>query len=249
MFFYCIERPPRSWIPSQKFPLGVSLRALSRASSVCLGARKHRREAQSSTSPSQNKYRRPSFARAPSRSQFGDSFLRKLRFALVSRLGRSKYWLRQPFFDLIAKLLGSCCAPLNRWLWAHIERAQVLARESHGAFYLPQQLLPRPKGTAGQPVFLDICTSSLYFGIQLEYVACLMHCELEELGNHLEHTAIRTCNLESTAVKYVAHARPDGHFSGLGETTVPWFRNRSAKYETCLTPTRFSTRCRPRRIV
>ena len=43
-------------------------------------------------------------------------------------------------------------APPHRCPWAHIARVQVLARESHGAFFLPRQLLPRAKGTAGQTV-------------------------------------------------------------------------------------------------
>ena len=47
----------------------------------------------------------------------------------------------------------------------------------------------------------DIPTSSLDSTIQLDYVACLLHCELGELGNHLEYVAIRTCNLDSTAAK------------------------------------------------
>ena len=83
---------------------GVSLRALSRASSVCLGAREYRREARSSTSSPHQKYRRPSFAPAPSRSQFGDFFLRKHRLALVSRLGSSVSWLRQPLFEAYRKV-------------------------------------------------------------------------------------------------------------------------------------------------
>ena len=41
--------------PTSEIPLGVSLRALSRAPSVCLGARNHRREARNSTSPPHKK--------------------------------------------------------------------------------------------------------------------------------------------------------------------------------------------------
>ena len=57
----------------------------------CLGAQKHREEALSSTSPPHQKSRRSSwFARAPSRSQFGDSSLREHRLALMhGRLGRN----------------------------------------------------------------------------------------------------------------------------------------------------------------
>ena len=56
---------------------------LTRVSSVCLGARKHRREARTCSSSPHQEYRRSSFARAPSRSQFGDSSLRKLRREMV----------------------------------------------------------------------------------------------------------------------------------------------------------------------
>ena len=48
--------------------------------------------------------RRSGFARAPSRSQFGDSFLRELRLALVSRLGSSESWLRRPVFEAYYKI-------------------------------------------------------------------------------------------------------------------------------------------------
>ena len=80
-------------------PLGVSPRALSRASSVSLGARKHRREALSSKCSPHQKSRRSCFARAPSESKLGDSFLRELRLALVPRVGSSNSWLRQPCFE------------------------------------------------------------------------------------------------------------------------------------------------------
>ena len=55
----------------------------------CLGARKYRREALSSTSSPHQKSRRSScFALAPSRSQFGDSYLREHRLTLMhGRLG------------------------------------------------------------------------------------------------------------------------------------------------------------------
>ena len=51
------------------------------------------------------KSRRSFFARARSRSHFGDSFLRELRLALVSRLGSSESWLRRPCFEAFEKLL------------------------------------------------------------------------------------------------------------------------------------------------
>ena len=43
-------------------------------------------------------------------------------------------------------------APPHRCPWAHISLKQVLARESHGAFFLPRQLLPRANGTATKTV-------------------------------------------------------------------------------------------------
>ena len=50
---------------------------------------------------------------------------------------------------------GAADASPHRCPWAHIVRVQVLARESHGAFFLSRQLLLRckwsKKGTAGQP--------------------------------------------------------------------------------------------------
>ena len=35
-----------------------------------------------------------------------------------------------------------------------------------------------------------------------KHVVCLLNCELEELGNHLEHVSIHTCNLECAAVNH-----------------------------------------------
>ena len=74
----------------------------------------------------------------------------------------------------------------------------LLARESHGAFFLPRQLLnlfvQRERQTASETPSSKKHVSSIQF-------ACLLHCELEELGNHLEHVAINICNLESTAAK------------------------------------------------
>ena len=56
----------------------------------CLRARKHRGEAQSSTS---------------SPHEFPEGgLLRELRLALVSRLGSSMPWLRQPFFEAFRKI-------------------------------------------------------------------------------------------------------------------------------------------------
>ena len=49
MFFLPVHRTAASELdPTSEIPLGVSLRALSRASSACFGSREHRREARSS---------------------------------------------------------------------------------------------------------------------------------------------------------------------------------------------------------
>ena len=114
-------------------------------------------------------------------------------------------------------------APPHRCSWAHIARQQVLARESHGAFFLRRELLPReseppgnpsPRGQGWHKQFLDLpyeapcklnsmfyldtaplmkhlfpidtSTSSLCSMIKLEYVACLLHCEIEGSGGSLE---------------------------------------------------------------
>ena len=90
--------------PISENPLGVCPRALLRASSVCLGARGHRGGALSSASSPHQKYRRSRFVRAPSRSHFGDNFLRRHRLALVSRLGSSRSWLRQSCFEAQRKI-------------------------------------------------------------------------------------------------------------------------------------------------
>ena len=42
---------------------------------------------------------------------------------------------------------------------------------------------------------------ALYSTNQLEHVACLLDGELEKLGFHLEHAAIRNWNLESTTIR------------------------------------------------
>ena len=109
--------------PILKIPLGVSIRALSRASSVFLGARKHRREAPSSTSTPHQKYRRSSFARAPSRSQ-----LATVAFAIFDCFSLTNWKLEveaAPFFlrCLSQNSSKAADAPPHRCPWAHIERA------------------------------------------------------------------------------------------------------------------------------
>ena len=124
-----------------EIPLGVSLRALSRVSGIRFGGRKNRREAPGFTSSPHQKHSRSSFARAPSRSQFGESFLRQLRLDLVvTRLGSPESWLRQPFFEAHGNIFSGAdnSPPPYDCPWAHIERVRVLARESHGVFFLPR---------------------------------------------------------------------------------------------------------------
>ena len=139
--------------PISKIYLGINLRALSQASSVFLRSRDHRREAPSSTSSPHQKCRRSSFARAPSRSQFGDSFLREPRLALVSRLGSSKSWLRQPFFEAYRKILrkllmGHLTVVLG--LTLNVHRCSLARAKGPLSSY--GELLPRAKGTTGRTV-------------------------------------------------------------------------------------------------
>ena len=56
--------------------------------------------------------------------------------------------------------------------------------------------------------------------IQLEYAACLLHCELGKLKNNLDHMDMYTCNLESTAVRYVTRRKLFGARSDIF-TIVP----------------------------
>ena len=64
---------------------------------------------------------------------------------VISRLGSSKSWLRQPFFDVYP-----AAAPPHRCPLAHIKLLQVLAREGHGAFFLSRQPLPRESERPGE---------------------------------------------------------------------------------------------------
>ena len=92
----------------------------------------------------------PSFARAPSRSQFGESFFRKTRLALVSRLGSPESWLRQSAFDayrrIAWKILMMRHPIVVLGLTFNVHRCS-LARatglfSSHGSFRLVQRERP-----------------------------------------------------------------------------------------------------------
>ena len=143
MILYSIERPPRNSIPPQNFPKRKPSRFVS---SICLGAREHRGEAVSSRSFPHQESRRSCFARAPSRPKFGDSFLRELRLALISRLGSSLSWLREPFFEAYRKISRKLLMHhviVVRGLTLHGYRCS-LARatgpfSSHGNFCLVQR--------------------------------------------------------------------------------------------------------------
>ena len=87
-----------------KNPLGVSPRALSRASRFCLEARKHRGDALSSKSSPHRKSRRAASPEHPAGRNLARVFFCKLQTAFVSRLGSSKSWLRQPFFVAYCKI-------------------------------------------------------------------------------------------------------------------------------------------------
>ena len=62
--------------------------------------------------------------------------------------------------------------------------------------------------------------------IQLKYVACLLHSELNELGNHLEYLAMHTCNVEGKAVGHVTRHQTQttqtSTISGLRATLVSY---------------------------
>ena len=146
MIFYCIERPPRELDPISEIPLGVSPRALSRASGFCIGARKHRGEALSSISSPHQNSRRSCFARALSRLLFCVTFLRKLRLALVSRLGSSESWLRKPFFEAhrkIARELLMRHLIFDLGLTFHVHRCSLPRAKKK---FLARKLLSRCKG-------------------------------------------------------------------------------------------------------
>ena len=178
--------------------MSVSPRALSRASSVCLRAPKYRAEALSSASSTHQKPSRSCLARAPGRSQFGDNWFRELRVALVPRLGSSKSWLRQPCFEAhhkIARKMLMRHLIFILGLTLHMYRCSFTSPTgpfpAHGSSFLVQ----RERQTVSETELLKKHVSS----IQL---ACLLHCEIGDLGNHLEHVAIRRCNLETIAVKW-----------------------------------------------
>ena len=139
--------------PISEFSLGVRPRAFSRVSSVYLGAREHRGEALISTSSPQQMSRRPRFARAQSRSKTGDSCLRMIPLALVSRLGCSKSWLRNPCFETYRKNAQKMPMrhPIVVFGLVYCARVQALARESNGAYVPQRQLLPRERERLGNP--------------------------------------------------------------------------------------------------
>ena len=89
--------------PISEIPLGLSPRALSRASSVCLGARKHRGKALSSTCPLTRSLAGLASLERPAGRNLGGHFLRKHRLALISRVGSSRSWLLQPCLEAYQK--------------------------------------------------------------------------------------------------------------------------------------------------
>ena len=114
--------------PISDIPLGLSPRALFRASSVCLGARKQREEALRTTSSPHQKSRRSCFTRAPSRSQFGESFLSQASTSFNLKTRKHEV-LATPTLLRIYSQNGSevAHASPHRCPWAHIAR-QLLSR-------------------------------------------------------------------------------------------------------------------------
>ena len=172
--------------PISEIPLGVSPRALFRASGVCLGARKHRREARSYTGSPHQEYRRSSFARAPKRSQFGGSLLRKLCLAQSSRVGSSKSWLRQHSFEAYCKIARKLLIRhLIVVLGLTLDCTSARPREPRGLLPPTAATAPCKRERPGKPsprkhrlrnmLPVDISMPSLYTTIQLEYAACLLY--------------------------------------------------------------------------
>ena len=105
-------------------------------------------------------------------------------------------------------------APPHRYPWPHIERVQVLARESHGDFSSHGSfcLVQREWKTVSESASLKKHVSSTFLRHRFTQDstrkhACLLHCELEELGNHLKYVAMHKCYLKSAAVKYFGYPR------------------------------------------
>ena len=190
MILYCIERPPRSWIPTQKHPC-VSLGRL--LWSLVTSHRGPGLYKPPSTKLSQVFLRTSTqpvelWRQFPSRASTCLSFATwKLKVLAAPAFLRS----------LSQNSSEAADAPPHRFRCAHIGRVQVLARENHGAFFPPTAASASCKGNGRQAVpgipsqrntFLaDILTSALYSGIQLEYGRACRTSNLRtwELGNRL----------------------------------------------------------------
>ena len=96
----------------------------------------------------------------------GEAAYLRCRWLQVARLAifdllksrKLKVFLASPF--LLRSLSKNCSeaaeAPPHRCSWAHIARKKVLARESHGAFFLLQQYAScKGNGRAGETVSRD----------------------------------------------------------------------------------------------
>ena len=115
------------------------------------------------------------------------SCLRHPCFEVYRKLGSSKYCLRHPCFEAHRKisrelLMRRPIAVLG--LTLHVNRCSLASAmgpfSSNGSFCLVQR---ERSGIPSRESLLHDSTQSF------EY---LLHCELEEQGNHLEHVAIRT---------------------------------------------------------
>ena len=184
-------------------------------------------------------------ASSPPMLEVSRSRIRKPRLACFS-LGSSKSWLRHPFFEAYRKhvlklLMRHLIVVLG--LKFHINRCS-LARAA-GPFSFASLQKERPGYLGGVYSTLELNPPSAF------YIAIWKSWKTSRAGViralfDLKSTAVKWCALDLVT----AHTdrRTDTEFPGLRSkncTTVPI---RPAKYVTCLIPTRFSTRCRPRQI-
>ena len=69
---------------------------------------------------------------------------------------------------------------------------------------------------------------------QLKHVACLLHCDLEDLKNHLGYVAIHTCNLRVQ----LQNMLPDRHRQTHRHTDILWLRGTFVLWKPRPTPPR-----------
>ena len=88
-------------------------------------------------------------------------------------------------------------APPHRCPRVYTGPAQVLARESHGVFFLPRQLLPHAKGTAGQTVSERPGWHNLFFRLRDWTLPAFLRQHSPPRANSNTPRASYTANLKS----------------------------------------------------